>query len=59
MRWRCRRGTPMAVRRAAAGGESLRGTAFSPNMWLRPEQSLVKMTHGPALESIELLTPWA
>ena len=56
MRRRCRQGTPMAVRRAAAGGEFM-GTAFSPDMWLHPEQSLVKMAHGPALESIELLTP--
>ena len=50
---------PTVQLRATVGGELLGGTAFSLDMWLHPEQFLVKMTEGPAFSIMELLTPWA
>ena len=43
---------------ATVGGELMGGGTFTLGMWLHPEQFLVKMTDGPAFQSIELLTPW-
>ncbi len=50
---------PTAQLRATVGGELLGGTTFTLDMWLHPEQFLVKMTEGPAFSIMELLTPWA
>jgi hypothetical protein len=50
---------PTVQLQATVGGELLGGTTFSLDMWLHPDQFLVKMTEGPAFSIIELLTPWA
>ena len=50
---------PTVQLQATIGGEFMGGGEFSLEMWLHPEQFLVKMTDGPAFLTIELLTPWA
>jgi hypothetical protein len=49
---------PTVQLRATIGGELMNGGTFSLDLWLHPEQFLVKMTDGPAFALIELLTPW-
>jgi hypothetical protein len=49
---------PTVQLRATIGGEFMGGGVFSLDMWLHPEQFLVKMTDGPAFSLIELPTPW-
>jgi len=49
---------PTVRLQATLGGEFMGGGTFSLDLWLHPEQFLVKMTDGPAFALIELLTPW-
>jgi len=49
---------PTVQLQATLGGELMGGGSFSLQIWLHPEQFLVKMTDGPAFATIELLTPW-
>ena len=49
---------PTVQLRATIGGAFMNGGTFSLDMWLHPEQFLVKMTDGPAFRTLELLTPW-
>ncbi|MBN2112991.1 MAG: hypothetical protein JW785_02555 [Acidimicrobiia bacterium] len=50
---------PTVQLRATIGGAFMGGGTFSLDLWMHPEQYLVKMNDGPAFAGIELLSPWA